>query len=473
MEKWFTTLVFYFLPHWRLYATPYTRLWKEHERRSFINIIRFSLVVFVLSYLAHHFFVDQPLGLTKEVKWIWYRFGLATSGLFCLFLTYLIKQNTKAYIYKFPVLVLGIIASYFQTQSMIWYSEVPYLWGIVIPVIFASILKMSTLNSLIYCFVIYALQFNHYLLSGLELPMAVGACAMGIAFVAIIKRHMSLEVANFIEQQDKIEVERKLVESKKQMTEQVQGFLPKIINQRISKNIEERKMSVVQAVEEELRPKERMISCLYSDIRSYTQLSKDENFVKDSVFPDTHEAIAIVEEYSGVPRTIGDLVFAYFDDSRIELNVVRTILAANEIKEATELRNKEKPLEQKINRFLIMTVGRAYVGNIGGSGSAREITALGSCVNKSARMDEFTKLEKVKNIISMDGILLDQYAYFILADFVDAKYLKKINLSDIKCYIRDFEDEDSIWFLQFNPSVISGLEKQMTMENNKLRKTAA
>ena len=461
MEKLFTNFVFYLLPHWRLYSTPWMNLWQENQKRSYVSVIRFSLVVFILTYIGHHYFVDVPLGLAAEKKWLYYRFGVAGAGFFCFMLTFYTPFTNHVKYYKSPVVVLGIATGFLQTLSMTWYNQVPYFWGIAIPIIFAAILKMSALNSIIYCALIYALQFNHYLTAGVDFPLAIGACLTGVVFVAIIKRNMATEVANFIEQQSKIEVERKLVESKKEMVEQVQGFLPKVINERIIKNIEENKMSVVQAIDEELRPKQKMISCLYSDIRSFTKLSKNPAFISESVVPDTHEAISIVEEYNGIPRTIGDLVFSYFDEPKIQLNVIRTVLAAYDIFEATQLRNKGKSSDQIIKRFLIMTVGEAIVGNIGGARSAREITALGSCVNKSARLDEYTKFDEVKNIISTKGILMDQNSYFILADYVEPKSFKNIKLDSLTNKIRDFESDEVVWYLEFNASMIHELQSQL------------
>ncbi len=432
------------------------------------------MVILVIGYVLHHFFVDKPLGLV-DAKWLYYRFGLALGGLICFGATFKIKADTSPTLYKFPLAVLGVAASYMQTLSILWYPGVPYLWGIVIPVIFTIVLRASTLVSLLYCSAIYFLQFNHYMQANIALPLVLGAACTGLLFVAVIKRHMKSEVQSFIEHQEKIEIERKLVESKKEMTEQVQGFLPKVINDRISLNIENRKMTVLQAVDEELRPCERMIACLYSDIRSYTKLSKDSSFVRDSVFPDTHEAIHIVEDFGGIPRTIGDLVFAYFDHSKIQKNVIYGILSAYEIREGIKFRNsKQTDEDKKINRFLIMTVGSALVGNIGGSKSAREITAMGTCVNKSARMDELTKSPQLKGKISANGIILDHQAFFIAMEFLNPDDFSSISLTDLNLKVRDFEEDDSIWFLEFSPVLKVKLEMALkSFESNYKSRSAA
>ena len=273
-----TNLILFFMPALRLGISPWRRLWQQEERDRYHLVVRISLLVYIAAYILHRYVVDLPLGLTGS-QWFYYRYGLAAGGLICLAVSYVSHATDKEFAYKIPFAVLGLVTSYLQALSSTWSSNVHYLWGIFLPLVFVIILGMSPLASLLFVLTAYALEHPSNTISQVPSPLLFGAYLSGLLITVILRRAMAIEIKSFIQRNELIESEKKVTESRRQLLEQVQGFLPRVINERISRNINQYKMSVLQAVDEELMPQKKMIVCLYSDIRGFTKKSKEIGYV--------------------------------------------------------------------------------------------------------------------------------------------------------------------------------------------------
>jgi class 3 adenylate cyclase len=205
----------------------------------------------------------------------------------------------------------------------------------------------------------------------------------------------------------------------------------------------------LQAMDEGLRPRIKTVACLFSDIRGFTERSRNlDGFLAHGALPNIRECTEIVEQHRGIPRLIGDLVFAYFDDPFIERNLANAINAGFLMLQATAEWNLRQLDPNRVTRHVLISVGECLVGNIGGFDSSREITALGSPVNVLSRIDALTKDPLLKTRLHSDTIILTAAAAAQVRQHQSTIILKEIDLKELGLTIRDFPEEKSIWLAE-------------------------
>jgi class 3 adenylate cyclase len=303
-------------------------------------------------------------------------------------------------------------------------------------------LSVSYLAALLLC------QWSSYLEAGLDPPLLFSASLIALIFVVLARSPYGAEARYFKASQENIENQRQLIELNIEFTNRLRAFLPKRISQRLFAYIEQRRMTVLQAIEEVLRPKPKVITCLFSDIRGFTkQTQSQSSFVDEGVIPNVRRCTRAVEDHGGIPRKIGDLIFAYFDDPEFETNVRRSLCAAVALVEANAAHNVSNSTVQ-ITRNVLVASGQAIVGNLGGFDSSIEITALGNPVNLLSRIDEAVKQPRIRDLLAPSDIVLDEQTASALRRLGTAPpELRAIDLFDLQVAIRDFEDIRTIWIL--------------------------
>ena len=127
-----------------------------------------------------------------------------------------------------------------------------------------------------------------------------------------------------------LEEKEKSILAQKNLSEQTKGFLPSVIYKRILNMHNNEGSSVVEATDEVLRAKKKNIVCLFSDIRNYTNSTKNiDNFLDRSAIPNIKLITSITDKNNGISRLIGDLVLAYFDDESFEKKYYPIVLKCN------------------------------------------------------------------------------------------------------------------------------------------------
>ena len=212
-------------------------------------------------------------------------------------------------------------------------------------------------------------------------------------------------------------------------------------------------MTILQAIEEVLRPRHREIACLFSDIRGFTRATqgKGDAFLDEGVIPNVRECTYAVERSGGIPRKIGDLLFAYFDQPSPQDNLIRCFKAALDVIQANNEFNESRPKQDPINRYVLITSGEAIVGNLGGFDSSIEITALGNPVNFLSRIDEATKHPAIRPLVTNNHIVMDERTATGLSAVLPSLELEHINLAKLGVHIRDFESVDRIFLYCVDP----------------------
>lgn len=146
-------------------------------------------MVFLLSafgYVFHYFFIDEPLGLTVDSRWAWYRFGLAAAAL-CGFVTTAFLSRTRPSLVRVPLAVFGSTAGVVQAWSMVWYSEVPYLYAIAIPAFTALLLRTSAFRSAVFLLVTFLIQLPAFWLTSVEPHLLFSAFIVTVVVVTVLR----------------------------------------------------------------------------------------------------------------------------------------------------------------------------------------------------------------------------------------------------------------------------------------------
>ncbi len=444
---WLEKIFFYLFPSLLVKDTPWHREWSHQERREFIFTARIFFAVAAPVYLAHYFFLDVPLNLQPQELWRNYRFAMTALALVCLGF-YSWPWMYQRRFFKAPALIACWIFCYFQARTIIWYSEVPYLYSFIFVLISVYIIRSSMLNSLILSCLIIGSLWQTFMEAGLDMTMVSSAAVVTLTFTVFLRSKYLSEVKYFIANHQRIEAQKRAIEINLEFTDQIRSFLPKEISRRLDNNIRHEKMTVVQAIDDVLRPKKLNISCLFSDIRGFTQGTKNlEEFIGNGVMPNVKACTEAIEHCSGIPRKIGDLIFAYFDDSSEKVNLLNAIMAGMDVAKINYRFNRSSRNMPMISRHILIAMGPAIVGNLGGYNSSVEITALGSPVNFLSRLDDASKHPKLKEQLSeMDLIISSEAAETIKAMRLNLQ-MKRIQLKQLGLEIRDFSEVDEIWLL--------------------------
>ena len=443
-------LFFQLFPLQLLKATLWCDVWEQKERSAFFRVACLFFPIVGVAYIAHYYTIDHWEGVAPSELWFNYRYAMAAMC-FSVWYFYQSKKLRGVAYYKIPAIVSIGVLCFFEARTIVWYPKVPYLFAFCFVYIGVRILKMSILNSCIVAFIYIVSMWDSFMMAKLSPSMMYSSSLVTIIAIISARSTLVADIKNFILNNEKLDVQKKNIEMNMEFTEQIKAFLPKEISKRMDSHIAKEGMSIAQAINEVLRPQTRPVACLFSDIRGYTKLSKNlDNFVHNSAIPNIKTCVAAVEEAGGIPRTIGDLVFAYYDNSDYETNLIKALSSAISLYEANIKMNQHANKESQVDRHILVSTGEAVVGNLGGHASSREITAMGSPVNILDRIDQASKDQRIKRQLGSNEVILTSDAAKVLKKSRPLIQLKKIDLNELEIVVRDFPDESEIWLMPIN-----------------------
>lgn len=381
------------------------------------------------------------------------------------FAIHLSRKFNDSGIYKLPIMFACTVFCYFQTQTILWYPKVPYLYSFAFIFISSLMLRTTVLKSVIFGTFLSAVIWPGLIESNQSSSMMLSAVLVTQFFIVFIKSKYMSDIRLFIANQKNIEAQRKFIEINLEFTNQVKAFLPLQISKRLMHAMKDERMNVIQAIDEVLRPKTSKIACLFSDIRGFTKgVNNLEGFVSESLLPNLKATTQAVEMFEGIPRKIGDLLFSYFDSTKFENNIRNCVRSAFEISNINKELNQNLPNELHIKRYILLASGEAMVGNLSGYESSIEITAIGRPVNLLSRIDEATKNPSFRsNLNEGDIIITSDMAQDVQSIFPGIS-LSLISLDGLSVKIRDFEDVKELYLAPLtkkNYSVVFGEIKKL------------
>lgn len=443
----FERTVLSLFPTMALEGTPWLSVWKEKEKRHFLKVAQIVFPVAAFAYVAHYFFFDRAVPLEPLSFWLTFRLSMAAIAKSC-FLIYCVPKLYDHSLYKLPAILACGIFCYFQARVLVWYVSDVYFYAFAFVIAATLIIRTTMLMSVIFGGTTIALMWPSFIEAGLEPSLLVSAAIFSLVAIVFIRSNYSAEVRYFLAEQSNLSSQREIIELNIEFAERLRSFLPREISRRLENYVSQRQMTILQAAEEVLKPRSRNISCLFSDIRGFTESTRtNRDFVEEGVIPNVKECTREIEENRGIPRKIGDLVFAYFDSVDIQENVVNSTLAGIGVINQNAKTNQALTLN-KIRRYVLVASGEAVVGNLGGFDSSVEITALGNPVNFLARLDDLTKSPNLSSVIREDQLVLDTSTAEILSNLYPELDLCRVDLKQLNSQIRDFEEIDEIYTLE-------------------------
>ncbi len=439
--KWLENIIAFFVPDLLIESSPWREEWDRQQKEAFIRLSRFTLPACAVGWMVNHYLFDVAMGL--EPIQFWFEMRLAISTVLLLAGLFYFTDFVKIRGYKLPAFV-GIFAiCHAQAWVAIWYGKEAWFFFFLFVLVGNLMLRLNPLQSLLWGGLVILVSAPVLLDGGVGFANLMSGTIASLTVSLIVRATALTETRLFLVNQENAATQKQMIDMNAEYTERVKSFIPKVIATRLSGLMERDRLSVVEASIEALKAKKKTVSCLFTDIRGFTQGSKDiDSFVSESVLPEVTACSEAIESLEGIPRKVGDLIFAYFDDDKIENNVARALLSGIEVSRINDSINRTLGAVE-IRRYILISTGEALVGNFGGLDSSVEITALGSPVNLLSRIDDLTKSPTIAEVLEPGDLLLcENTAYYAKEMRLNFEILdlKKLGLE-----VRDFPEVDRIY----------------------------
>lgn len=436
--KWFESAISYLLPTILIDNTRWGNLWEEQQREQFLRIARFFFPAVAVGYAVHFYVFDVPMGLEPIEFWFQFRMSIAAVCL-ATFAIYLSPLSKSKY-YKLPALITCFILCYSQANVTVWYGKEAWFFFFLFILATTMSLRMSSLKSAVYGLSIIMISYGTLTEGGVALENILSGSLVTLGVAIVVRTATLSDVRNFLLNQENIANQRKMIEMNIEFADRIKSFIPRVIASRLTHLMDDERLTIVEASIEALKARRKDIACLFTDIRGFTQGSKDmDRFITESVLPEVKECSQKIEDMEGIPRKIGDLLFAYFDSKSIHLNILRAMISGIEIARVNESMNATSAAVQ-IRRYILISSGDAMVGNFGGLDSSIEITALGTPVNFLSRVDELTKAPQLSSRIRHGDLILCERTVNLVSELGVELPFEELNLSCLDLEIRDFPE---------------------------------
>jgi class 3 adenylate cyclase len=442
--KWFESTVAWLFPTILVDGTPWKNMWEEKDKESFLFAAKFFYPLAALVYVLHYFFYDVPNNLEPLENWLFFRLLMASIAMVCF--AFYISPLTKYSWHKLPAILACWAFCQSQAYVALWHGLESWVFCFILIAITVVPLRLTALMSSIFVLVTVSTQAPLLREANIPVTYIYTGTLVALLFVLVVRSSYLAEVRTFLVDQENIAAQKKIIELNLEFSERIRSFIPSVIAERMEDFVEKARMTVLEASIEVLAPRKIDVACLFSDIRGYTQGSKDlEAFIGESVMPEVKMCSDAVEKYKGIPRKIGDLIFAYFDSSNIESNVLGAVVSGMEIAQLNHDMNATSSTIE-IKRYVLISCGEALVGNLGGLDSSIEITALGSPVNFLSRVDELTKHPKMSQWIQPGDLILCERSSRLISQLVPEIAQTRLDLQGLA--IRDFPEVRSLYSIK-------------------------
>ncbi len=460
---WIEKVIRTISPHVDLEGSPWIDEWENAQRRVFVRTARGFFPLIALGYVFHFYLFDVPNGLSPVEGWAAYRFTGAV--LFAVSAAYYFTDISGAKWYKAPAIAATFFLCVSQAFVTYFYPAAPWLYPYVFVLVSVILLRLNAAQSVVFAAACMATFVPVLVRGGIDLATLLSATTIVLVIVAAVRSSYAFEVSNFLLNKQNAAQQQQNLELQQEFSDRIQSFIPSVIARRIREHVATQKSSVLEASLSVLRAEQKLVACLFSDIRGFTQGSKNlTNFVRESVMPEVKAVSEEIDKLEGIPRKIGDLIFAYYDHPSLCENIVRALLSAIQLARRNRDMNETVATIQ-IKRYILVSSGEAIVGNLGGLDSSVEITALGSPVNFLSRLDDTTKDPKLADLLAPGDIIVSESSFECLATHGVNIDVKRIDLKKIGVSVRDFPETERIYVLRDSASNEAALRGALHSEN--------
>lgn len=441
--KLFETFVTNLFPAILVDGTPWRSEWDNRQRTQFLPAIRFFFIALAIGYIANYYFFDVPMNLQPIEQWFLLRVSVASGSI--LTLLFYFSPLARGRYYKIPAVLMCIATCYSQSLAVVWYGKEAWIFFFIFILVASMVLRMSSLNTILFCAATIILSWSNMIEGGVVVPNLLSGAVMVTIGSTVLRASAVSDVRTFLLQKENEKAQSTILSINSEFLERFQSFIPKVIGRRLSELVNKQRMSVVEATVVALKARRCDVACMFTDIRGFTQASNElDLFINESVMPEVAACSAKIEDYDGIPRKIGDLIFAYFDSDSVHLNLTRCIASGMEIARINESMNATSSAVA-IRRYILISSGEAMVGNFGNLDSSIEITALGPPVNLLSRVDDLTKAPELASFLNHGDLIIDQKSHDELARLRSPLEEDLIDLDELGLTIRDFPDERKLY----------------------------
>ena len=429
-------------------GSPWRRIWEAKERRVIIVTSQAWLILATIAYAAHFYLFDRNQQLQPLQFWLFFRGAMVCVLLGTALLYASPWIDLLGRFYRVPSAIAMWLMAYTQALVTQWYSVDAWAFCFIFVLVSLLILRMSVLVSLVYILLIFASLWTPLKHAGLPTSYLISGAIVTMALMIAFKAAHIFGIRSFLLEQRGLQQQREVIELRMLLADQIRLLIPKVIAKRIERLVSEANMAVRGALNQVLQPRQKNVVCLYSDIRGYTQATqRSQAFLEKAVIPEMTAMNRIIDDLEGVPRKIGDLLFAYFDQPDQSKNAVNGLTAAIKLSLITQNVNQSTVLPT-IRRYFLLASGSAWVGNMGGNDSSVEITALGSPVNFVARLDELTKQPEIQKVLHIGDIVMSEQMHRLVAEHVPDLLVSELNLAELQVTVRDFAEVQKLYVVQ-------------------------
>lgn len=456
---WFDSVVSWLFPRLLVEGTSWEHDWLEKEREAFLTVCKFFFPLVATGYLANFFLYDQRMGLEPIESWFAFRVSMAALTLLT-FAFYMLPFATRTRWYRIPAIVACWALSLSQAFVALWHGREAWVFCFLFVVASMMLLRMSALSSFWLAATIIATQTPVLLSAGVPVSDISSGTIVTLGMILVVRSSYLSEVRNFILNEENISAQKKIIELNADFAERIGAFIPRVIANRLQNHVNQDGKTILEASVDVLQARKQDVACLFSDIRGFTQGSRDlDQFISRSVMPEVKACSDTVEKHNGIPRKVGDLIFAYFDGDAIRDNLLQAITAGIEIARANKDINATSS-EVDIRRYILISSGEAIVGNLGGLDSSIEITALGSPVNFLSRLDDLTKSPELAERLKSGDIIVCERSAKLLKDS-NLKFTE-VDLVALGLVVRDFPEVKFVYTLKPNETNLNALANEHT-----------
>ena len=228
-----------------------------------------------------------------------------------------------------------------------------------------------------------------------------------------------------------------------------------------------------EALAQITRQERRFCGIMQADVRNFTKMFGEESEIEVARL--IHQCFAEISEIGqdlAVIKPVGDSIFMYIDDDGGRENAVHNILSlavffVHSVERINKvlLENQGTPLNFGIG----IHAGEVVYGNLA-SDTLIDPTIIGINVNKTARLEELTKIPDIQSLVGGNAIILSEHLAFYGGKFIREEDLIPIDLKALKIHLRDFPDEKRVYGLPGHKvlTYFEKAEKHILVQREKL-----
>ncbi|MEE9466201.1 MAG: adenylate/guanylate cyclase domain-containing protein [Candidatus Neomarinimicrobiota bacterium] len=245
---------------------------------------------------------------------------------------------------------------------------------------------------------------------------------------------------------------RKITNENARMTQEQNVLLSHFLSNTIVNKLRQlqRKFDLDTAINLITKQEERFCAIMEADIRNFTKMFGHESeLVVAQLINQCFTEITAVGQDLAVIKPVGDAIFMYCDDESGRKTAVSNVLSlaiffVNSVESVN--RQLESQGDEPLNFGIAVHAGKAIYGNLA-SDTLIDPTIIGLNVNKTARLEELTKIDSIREIVGINAIILSEEVVELGSGFLDRDALIPVDLERLDVQVRDFDDVQRVYAL--------------------------